>query len=108
MKEVIINYILTACLGAALTVVFGLIKKLKDKTKTKIINNKTEDEAVKNAVKVMLRNEIKSQCKFYLAQQGISEDDFEELEEEIKIYEALGGNGMIHKYWALVQELRIN
>ena len=108
MKEVIINYVLTACLGAALTVVFGLIKKIKDNAKNKLKNNQIEDKAVKDAVKIILRNEIKSQCKFYLAQQHIAEDDYEELEEAIKIYEALGGNGMIHRYWALVQELHIN
>lgn len=107
MKEVIINYILTAFLGAALTAIFGLVKKLKDTSINKIKENKNEDEAIANAVKILLRNEIKAQCKFYISQDHIAEDDYEELEEAIIIYEALKGNGLVHKYWEQVKELHL-
>lgn len=107
MTTQIIMYIITTILGAVIASLIGFIKYLLNKLKENRKDNKTEDEAIKQAVKSLLRAEIKEQCNKYIQRGYLSADEYEELMEDVKIYEALDGNGLVHKLVDAVKELPI-
>lgn len=108
MRDDIIKYVITTLIGAILAGLIAYLKQLKDKVKNNIKENKDDEIAIREAVKILLRAELKRSCQNYIDIGSISSDEYEELEEAIRVYEALDGNGLIHKLWDCVQDLDIN
>lgn len=107
MRDDIIKLIITSLIGAVIGGLIAYFKQLKEKVKNNIKENKEDETAIREAVKILLRAELKRSCQFYIDNGSISSDEYEELEEEVRVYEALGGNGLIHKLWDSIQELDI-
>lgn len=89
MWQDILKYIATTLIGVVITSLVAYCRGLKAKLK----KAKTDDLALRNAVKILLRGDIKKSCKYYLKKKNITIEEFEELQEEFSVYEALGGNG---------------
>lgn len=105
MKSEIIKYIITTVLGAVIASLIAYIKVIQQKVKSNIKANKEEDEAIKLAIKMLLRAEIKSNCKYYIDKGTMTENEYEELCEAIKVYEeGFNGNGLTHKLFEAVKE----
>ena len=80
------------------------IKIIKEKAKLKIQESKTEDEATRKAIKILLRAEIKSSCLYYIDKGIMTATEYDELCEEIEVYETFKGDGLIHKLFEMVKE----
>ena len=104
MKNEIIKYIVTTFLGAVIASLIAYIKLLKEKAKLKIQENKAEDEAIRKAIKILLRAEIKDSCKYYIDKGSMTATEYDELCEEIEVYETFKGDGLIHKLFEMVKE----
>lgn len=88
----ILKYILTTLIGAILAALCAYIKTLKNKVKA----TKDMDIVICESVKILLRTDIKRQCKTYIRKGAITVEEFEELTEAMNVYKALGGNGTAH------------
>lgn len=105
MKNEIIKYIITTLIGAVIAGLISYIKTLRNKVKANIQKDKEEEEAIKLAIKMLLRAEIKSNCKYYIEKGTMTENEYEELCEAMNVYEnGFNGNGLTHKLFEAVQE----
>lgn len=104
MKDEIIKYVITTILGALIASLIAYIKLIKEKAKLKIKENKTEDEAIRKAIKILLRAEIKDSCQYYINKGVMTATEYDELCEEIEVYEAFNGDGLIHKLFDMLKE----
>ena len=105
MKTEIIKYIITTILGAVIASLIAYIKIIKDRIHSSIQTNKQEEESIKLAIKMLLRAEIKSNCKYYIDKGTMTENEYEELCEAMEVYEkGFNGNGLTHKLFEAVKE----
>lgn len=101
MWQDILKYIITTLLGVIITSLIAYCRGLR----TKLKEQKTDDLALRNAVKILLRGDIKRACKYHLKKGKITFEEFSELQEEFEVYESLGGNGSAHSLFERVQKL---
>lgn len=104
MKDDIIKYIITTIIGAVIASLVAYIKLLNNKVKNNIAEHKNEDNAVREAVKMLLRAEIKRNCQYYINKGEIPSSEYDELEESLRVYETFHANGLCHKLFETIQE----
>ena len=97
----ILKYVITTLIGAIITALIAYLKTLKSKLK----EAQTDSVIMHSAVKQLLRADLKRQCRYYIKKGSITVEEFEELTEELEVYEALDGNGTVHILYDAVKEI---
>lgn len=109
MKSEILKYVICSLLGAIITAGATALKTYVKKIKENAEKREDTDQYLIEAVRVLLREQIKLNCKYYIQAETITHSEYKELYEAIKIYESepFNGNGLVHKLWKQVESLDI-
>ena len=105
----IIKYCITTTIGIVITSLVAYIKFLKKQQKTKRETESGEKDNLIEATKILLRGELIKDCRYFISQGHISEQEYQELEASIKVYEnaPFNGNGLVHKLFAQINNIEI-
>ena len=84
---------------------WALVSKIYDKKSDGRERKEEDSKVIKAALLALLHDALYDKCTTILEVGAISPEDFENIDTMIKPYEALGGNGTIHKLWAEIKDL---
>lgn len=99
MIEQVLTSIVTVITSTVITLAFnGVIKLSKKKRQAEIDKEKTAEEdrrLLKKGIQSLLKNDLKVRYDYWINEGYAPEDAKDDLEDEYKIYHALGKNGVM-------------
>lgn len=110
MDEMVIKVAVGFFVWALSSIATYLVALYKTRYEAAAKKEKERDEAIAKltaATQLIMRRDLREDAKKYLADNKLTEDEYEGFEEYYKCYEDLGQNGKIDKVVKRVRELPI-